>query len=191
MLTSSELENRSSKTKTFSNLLTGEERERHPDPSRETPSDTQRHDVMNSSSHSTSSELSGHFSLKPTMKSSTDRCVCVWYLYAGELLLLRKRLFDQNALDALLHGVLLRLQKGVSQSQLWYTDTHCRLFVCVWERERERERERETFCSASCWFGVSGGRPSLVVVLCPFSMLRGGPPCGQSQQVTLCDRGRV
>ena len=73
---------------------------------------------MNSSSHSTSSELSGHFSLKPTMKSSTDRCVCVWYLYAGELLLLRKRLFDQNALDALLHGVLLRLQKGVSQSQL-------------------------------------------------------------------------
>ena len=28
------------------------------------------------------------------------------------------------------------------------------------------------------------------MVLCPFSMLTGGPPCGQSQQVTLCDRGR-
>lgn len=41
-----------------------------------------------------------------------------------------------------------------------------------------------TFCSASCWLGVSGGRPSLVVVLCPFSMMRAGPPCKHHQQVS-------
>lgn len=40
-----------------------------------------------------------------------------------------------------------------------------------------------TLCSASCWVGVRGGRPSLVVVVvpCPFSMMRAGPPCRRQQ----------
>lgn len=53
-----------------------------------------------------------------TTSCVTWRQAVVCHLQAGELLLLSQRLFDQNTLDALLHGVLLGLQTGNSQSQL-------------------------------------------------------------------------